>query len=111
MDAALVAMKEAVIKAEAAAERRFESINEFRGQLADQAGTFVGRNEYLAQHAALAEKLDTETLRIGGTITELTRRMDRTSGSSAGKNAMYGWIIAGVGMLATIMTVIIIATR
>lgn len=43
--AALQAQKEAVIKAETAAERRFESVNEFRQQLSDQAVTFMPRRE------------------------------------------------------------------
>jgi hypothetical protein len=37
------AADKAVAKAEAAAERRFESVNEFRGQLSDQAASFMPR--------------------------------------------------------------------
>jgi predicted PurR-regulated permease PerM len=36
---------EAVVKAELAAEKRLDSVNEFRGQLQDQAATFVTRTE------------------------------------------------------------------
>ncbi len=111
LSAALTSIKEAVIKAETASDKRFESINEFRAQLGDQAATFISRNEYGAQHEALAEKLSTDIARTGAMITELTRRLDRISGSSAGRNAMYGWIIAAVGALATVMTVVLIATR
>ncbi len=45
--AALAAAKEAVTKAEVAAEKRFDSVNEFRNTLKDQTGTFVTRNEAL----------------------------------------------------------------
>jgi hypothetical protein len=43
--AALTAAKEAVNKAEIAQEKRLDSVNEFRGQLSDQAATFVTRTE------------------------------------------------------------------
>jgi len=42
---ALASAEKAVTKAELAAEKRFESVNEFRNQLKDQTGTFLTRNE------------------------------------------------------------------
>lgn len=44
--AALAAQKEAVNKAENASEKRFESVNEFRAQLADQNKTFATRADF-----------------------------------------------------------------
>lgn len=46
--AALASVKEAGLKQETATEKRLESVNEFRGQLKDQAGTFVTRAELWA---------------------------------------------------------------
>ena len=46
--AALAAAEKAVSKAEIAAEKRFDAVNEFRGQLKDQAATFVTRTELYA---------------------------------------------------------------
>lgn len=43
--AALAAAKEAVVKAEAASEKRFDSVNEFRNTLKDQTATFITRGE------------------------------------------------------------------
>lgn len=43
--AALQAAKEAVTKAETAAEKRFDSVNEFRQQLSDQANSFMPMRE------------------------------------------------------------------
>jgi len=43
--AALIAAEKAVTKAETAAEKRLDSVNEFRGQLRDQAATFIPRSE------------------------------------------------------------------
>ena len=43
---ALAAADRAVIKAETAAEKRFDSVNEFRGQLKDQTSTMLTRGEF-----------------------------------------------------------------
>ncbi len=55
---ALLSAEKAVAKAETAAERRFEAVNEFRGQLADQATTFMPRNEADVRLGAMDEKVD-----------------------------------------------------
>jgi hypothetical protein len=52
-----LAADRAVAKAEAASERRFESVNEFRATLADQATQLMPRAEAEARILALADKL------------------------------------------------------
>jgi hypothetical protein len=88
VQAALAAAKEAVLKAEEASNKRFESVNEFRAQLGDQASTFLGRNEYLAAHQSLTDKVDTSiktlTERIGSLELRLTSRLDTTAGHDSG---------------------------
>ena len=54
--AALTSANTAVTKAELANERRFESVNEFRGALRDQQGQFITRPEYDTQHTALEQR-------------------------------------------------------
>jgi hypothetical protein len=49
VQAALVSAEKAVGKAEVATEKRFESVNEFRAQLSDQAAHFSTRDELVAQ--------------------------------------------------------------
>ncbi len=44
----------AIAKAEAATEKRFEGVNEFRAQLTDQAARFVTRDELRALEDKLA---------------------------------------------------------
>jgi hypothetical protein len=58
VDAALSAAKEAVIKAEVAADKRFESVNEFRGTLADQQVRLIPRAEVLVLIQGMQEKVD-----------------------------------------------------
>jgi hypothetical protein len=55
---ALTAAKEAVAKAEIAAEKRFDAANEFRGQLSDQAATFMPRSEAEQIIEQLAQKVN-----------------------------------------------------
>lgn len=58
INVAMTASDKAVTKAETATEKRFESVNEFRETLRDQAATLMPRAEYDVQHKALEEKLN-----------------------------------------------------
>lgn len=95
INAALNAAKEAVIKAETATERRFDSVNEFRKTLSDQAATFVSRAEYLAGHASLAEKIDA-----------LASRLDKTEGHSSGGRDLWGYLAGAAGVVIAIVSFI-----
>jgi hypothetical protein len=91
VDAALAAAKEAVTKAEAASEKRFESINEFRGTLADQQRTLMPRAE--------AEK-DAEAFRTG--LAAANARLDRMEGQGTGKRDVWAYIVGAVGVALAI---------
>jgi hypothetical protein len=97
--AALAAAEKAVSKAEASTEKRFESMNEFRGQLADQANTFIPRIEAEQRIQALSDKLD-----IVRTATS------ERSGRSAGLNAGWVYLLGAVAAIGTVIS-IVIATR
>jgi Ni,Fe-hydrogenase I large subunit len=55
---ALNASEKAVSKAETATEKRFDSVNEFRGQLKDQANSLMPREEASARFNAVEEKIE-----------------------------------------------------
>ena len=65
--AALAAAKEAVVKAETATEKRFESVNEFRGQLKDQASTLTPRDETKMMEIRL-NRLETAQAEVIGVV-------------------------------------------
>lgn len=92
---ALDSAEKAVAKAETAAERRFEAVNEFRGQLADQAAMLMPRAEYEAKHHALEKQVD-----------DLTDRLTRAEGRSDGKGALYGWLVAGAGLIVAVIVMV-----
>lgn len=93
--AAVSVVESAVRKAEQASERRFDSVNEFRATLSDQATHLMPRSESTQRWNSLSEKLDL-----------LNSRLDRLEGRSSGLNA--GWIYIGQG-LAIIAAIIGIA--
>ena len=64
------AIQDAVTKAEAATDKRFESVNEFRAQLGDQERTFVGRAEYASRHEAISDRLSKAESAIVGHMSE-----------------------------------------
>jgi hypothetical protein len=55
---ALTSSEKAVVKAETATEKRFDSVNEFRGSLKDQAATLISRVEVESKWKAYDDKID-----------------------------------------------------
>jgi len=90
ISAALLAAEKAVTKAEAATERRFEAVNEFRGTLSDQAKAFVQRVE-----------LDP----ISQRLADLASRVDRMEGKSTGSAASWSVIVAAIGAAGVIVAI------
>jgi cell division septum initiation protein DivIVA len=94
--AALTAADRAVSKAEFASEKRFDSVNEFRAQLSDQAASFVPRGEFNRALEALTERVDatnkvTEARMIDlrtaadGSARQLTEKMESNHASLEGR--------------------------
>jgi len=124
VSAALEAAEKAVNKAEAAAEKRFKSVNEFRKQLSDQAATFMPRAEYDTAHDALIEKMETATAARAREITELERRMtdavrdlttraDKAAGRDVGADEARGYArnsqtmrIQALGLAVAVLSVL-----
>jgi hypothetical protein len=114
VQAALESAEKAVSKAEVAAEKRFEAVNEFRGQLADQAATLMARSEAEVRFAALTQRISLEVERAaersadGATrtdvrITELTRRMDLSTGKENGGNARDAKTFSVIGAVGGVI--------
>jgi len=94
VSAALAAAKEAVAKAEAAAEKRFDSVNEFRNTLKDQQLTLAPRAEMEIRFHALDEKLRALELRQAQIISK-----------ADGATWLWGVIVAVAGLLFGISTI------
>lgn len=77
IDAALASADRANVKAEAAADKRFDAVNEFRGTLSDQAKLLASRVEV----EALEKRLQ-----------ELADRVNKSDGRGLGLNAGWAYI-------------------
>jgi len=97
VNAALISADNAVKKAEAAAEKRFEGVNEFRATLSDQAQTFITRTE-------VAAKLDNHTEKLG----ILGTRLQTIEAHSGGLKDGWGYLVGAVGVVAGIFGVLAI---
>lgn len=114
VNAALASADRAVVKAETAAEKRFESVNEFRAVLSNQSASLMPRTEADAQFRSMSEKID-----------DIKTRIDRGEGNSQGARGeradanmtigsvmgIIGGIVAVLGLFATIALVIIESPR
>jgi hypothetical protein len=96
---ALEAADKAVTKAEVAAEKRFDALNEIRGQLADQIARFVPREVVDATLSQMEQRLNT-----------LEGRTRYTDGKSRGSQRAQETVIAnlaiGIALLSAIGTLI-----
>lgn len=87
---AFAAAKEAVEKAERASEKRFDSVNEFRGQLRDQQVNFLPRPEFQTTVKATEASIK----ELSDKVAVVTQRQYEDTGRTSGSNWMWG-VIAG----------------
>lgn len=99
-DAAFAAANEAVKTAQQANDKRLDSVNEFRGQLKDQAGTLATRTEVTVQFKATADKLD-----------ELTKALTEIRARAEGAATLWTAAMAVVGILIGALTVSLLVYR
>ena len=106
VQAALSAAKEAVNKAEDSNQRRFESVNEFRSTLSDQAQQFVSRAEITALLGGLTDRIDTLDKKYDDRSVANAKAIDRILARGQGVSASLGAIVAGIGALAAVIGII-----
>jgi hypothetical protein len=92
--AAMLSADRAVAKAEAASEKRFESVNEFRSAMNDQSRSFISRNEAEQRMLSNAEKVD-----------GLAIRLERIEGRGQGLNAGWAILTGAVGLVGVAVAI------
>lgn len=110
-NSALDAQKEAVIKAETANEKRFESVNEFRAQLGDQATRLLSRAEADVRFTSLADKVDQAVDRAGVAIALIESRLNTLAGKEQGETGTRAGIYAAITAAVAILGAIIIVAN
>jgi hypothetical protein len=94
VQSALLSAERAVTKAENAAEKRFDSQNEFRGSLEDQARTFMPRAEAEIVFKSLVDR-----------IQALSEFQKIKEGERKGGSDVFAWILAGISVIVAILSV------
>ncbi len=111
VDAAFASAKEAVLKAEAANAARFASVNEFRGQLNDQAAHFIARAEVEqrmdAMRAQLQLQIDGNSAQIAGVMRNQSEGAGRRAASDSVRVMTFGIIAAVVGAIGVILAIVV----
>ncbi|GAC1497471.1 MAG: hypothetical protein NVS1B6_03140 [Steroidobacteraceae bacterium] len=102
--AAMHAAQEAVNKAEAASERRFAGVNEFRAQLGDQQRTLMPRAEVEVLVAGLTDKIAIAQSDLRKFMEVTATTLARSDGSKSGVHAGWGWAVGAIGLMTTILT-------
>lgn len=105
--AALQAADKAISKSEAATEKRFDSVNEFRAQLADQAATFMPRRESEQRTGTNTEKIETLAARLDTAVSTINSRLDMMAGQASGKSDSWGYLVGLVGVASAVVAAVI----
>jgi hypothetical protein len=110
VQAALDATREAIRKADAATEKRFDAVNEFRKALSDQTATFLPRTEYDTAHDSLAARVGVVNDRIAAIELRLTSRLDVAAGQDTGESTARAGQRLSQSAILSLVVAIIIAT-
>jgi hypothetical protein len=100
LDAALRCAKEAITKAEAAYEKRFDNTNQWKQTFSELSGKMVTRTEYSSAYEAAKDKIE-----------EVSGRIKVIEGKSTGIGASLGVVMAVAALLISLMFGAINLTR
>jgi len=103
INAALAAADRAVSKAELATEKRFESVNEFRGTLDNQQRTLIPRSEVDVMIKGVEEKISN----ITKLVDEMRNRERTTDSTNKGLRDGWGYAVGVVGLVITVAMVLL----
>jgi hypothetical protein len=99
---ALTASEKAVSKAETATEKRFDSVNEFRGSLKDQAATLLPREEADAKFKAIESKIDEMKKEIVGLREFRSGGIGKELQKEAGTHSFFA-VFAAIGTVISLI--------
>ena len=103
---ALDANDKALSKADIGVEKRFEGVEQIRAQVNSQANMFVPRQESDQRFTALSARVDALIAGHDSMLADIKSRLDRTEGKSGGYATSGTALIAGIGAIATLITIV-----
>jgi hypothetical protein len=112
--ATFVAADRATTKAEMAADERFKAVNAFREQLNDLIGTFMPRAEASNRIDSLGSRMEAAATvindrieRVNHEVDGLASKIDKSEGRTTGLTSGGQILVAIVGLVATVLTIVI----
>lgn len=99
VNAALAGADRAVLKAELAADKRFEALNELRQMLNDTLKTLMNRTEVTSLINAVVEKTEQTNKRIDSIEGRLNTMTGETIGNRRMKDDVRVWIGVGISIV------------
>lgn len=100
------AAKEAVIKSETGVEKRSDAVYVTISKLQEAFAAVMPRSETEQRFTSLNEKIDLNNKTLVEKVDSLATRFERNEGQGAGLKMGYGWIIAAIGALAAIVSIL-----
>jgi hypothetical protein len=94
----------AISKVDAANEKRFEGVNEFRAALSDQASRLATRDALVS----LSEKLEAAITRQREDIDALSKKVDLREGRTEGARVTIGAVVTIVSIGIALLSVIVL---
>ncbi len=102
-NAAMEAHRLAVSKAEAAVEKRFDAVNEFRAQLGDQSRTLMPRPEAEVLFKSLDTRIDAANAAAAELNTRLAAWRAEKSGGADGFKSGWGLALGAAAIITVIL--------
>lgn len=96
---------------ESATKYAQEKANEFRGSLDDIGKKQMPRTEAEALIKAAAEKSEAGSRSNSEKIDALQARMDRNEGRGGGLNSGWGYLVGGIGLIATLIAIFMVIRK
>ena len=106
VEVAFQSSKEAITKSEIAVEKRADAVYVSLTKLSESLGGVMPRAEAEQRYKAIDEKISVTNTAQVEKIDNLRTRFERTEGSGAGKNAAWGYLIGGVGLLGAVIAIV-----
>ena len=106
--AALTTTQAAIMKAEAANEKRFESVNEFRSSLGDQARTLMPRAESEALHKASAERNEAAQNALAERLNNFNLRLNSMDAAGTGKQIGWASVVSVIAVITSVAGLVMI---
>ena len=100
----MAAADRAVSKAELAADKRFEALNELRQMLTEMVGNLVPKSEAEQRFNALAEKIDGNAKRIDELNSRFNVLAGETTGNRRNRDDNKAQIAIGISIVGMLIT-------